>query len=187
MRKKLEEELHAFMSSGDRSSSRTSDPNHSSSKPPKPGHCHVRGCGAKVKGYTSQNGWKLCSTCLLKVRSSGKPLTLYDGSQWGKTGKAHRAYNKNNACSMLGTMRARGVQGIPSSNDAEKKALAAKKAKRNQPDADPESPGGQDGNAALDDDAEPFGEGVERMVTSLKAKADKSAKSSAKKRKTSSQ
>lgn len=45
--------------------------------------------------------------------------------------------------------------------------------KRTHPDSDPESPGGQDGDAELEEFDAPFSQGTERLVTALKAKAGK--------------
>ena len=66
-------------------------------------------------------------------------------------------------------MRSAGVKGIPLSKKAAREAE-----KRRREDADPESPGGQDGDAALNsDDDEPYSNGVESMVQSLQSKAAK--------------
>ena len=175
---KVEQQLQALMSS---ERGKPFNPRQQSQHAPKPGHCHAQGCGCKIQGWTSINNWKLCSTCLLKVKSTGKPITLYDGKQWGRPGKTNLAVNRNTACSVLGSMRAEGVKGIAPSK-SERRALAAKRA-REQPVSDPESPlGGQDGDADQDDELVPFGEGTERMFRSLKAKAEKSAKGASKKR-----
>lgn len=49
----------------------------------KPGYCHVVKCNNKVQGYTSTNGWKVCGTCLLHLRSTNVPLKLKEGGTWG--------------------------------------------------------------------------------------------------------
>ena len=49
----------------------------------KPGFCHVVKCNNKVQGYTSSNGWKVCGTCLLHLRSTNVPLKLKEGGTWG--------------------------------------------------------------------------------------------------------
>ena len=72
-------------------------------------------------------------------------------------------------------MRARGVKGCT--------ALSVRGTKHERDVVDPESPlGGQDGDADQDAELVPFGEGTERMFSSLKAKAEKSAKGASKKR-----
>ena len=48
------------------------------------GHCQVRGCDRKIVGWTSANNYKLCGTCLLKIKGDQKPLPLKDGTTFGK-------------------------------------------------------------------------------------------------------
>ena len=59
-----------------------------SANTPKQGMCQVKGCSAKVLGYTAINQWKVCGTCLLKTRESKQVLNLVDGSTWGGQRKA---------------------------------------------------------------------------------------------------
>ena len=75
------------------------------------------------------------------------------------------------AGSVLGEMRKAGVKGVPASNNekAAKKAQA-RAAKRSKSDADPESPGGQDGDAAQSEDEGDFSKGSKSMFRSLRAK-----------------
>ena len=56
-----------------------------------PGKCWATGCGQKVVGWTSSNNWKLCGTCLLKLKGSGIPIKLKDGNSFGSKAKAYRA------------------------------------------------------------------------------------------------
>jgi hypothetical protein len=51
-------------------------------KPQKPGHCQKVGCSHKITGWTQQNRWKLCATCLLEVRTKGTAAKLRDGSEF---------------------------------------------------------------------------------------------------------
>ena len=159
-------ELKALMSSGN---SLPSDSR--SGGQPKQGMCQAKGCSQRVKGWTRENRWKLCSTCLLECRKSGKPVTLNDGSLWGKTGKAFQAQNRSMAGSVLGEMRKAGIKGVPASNNekAAKKAQA-RAAKRSKSDVDPESPGGQDGDATQSEDEGSFSKGSKSMFKSLRAK-----------------
>lgn len=60
-------------------------PPYSNSKPKsegceKGGTCQKVGCNQKVQGWTKSNNWKLCSTCILEVRTKGKSVPLKDGS-----------------------------------------------------------------------------------------------------------
>lgn len=50
---------------------------------PKRGMCQVKGCHRKIEGYTNANQWKVCGTCLVNYRSTGKPLNLINGTTWG--------------------------------------------------------------------------------------------------------
>ena len=59
------------------------NPNPLPSNSDKPGYCQVVGCTQKVQGYTPSNNWKVCGTCLLKVRSTNKPVNLRNGNTWG--------------------------------------------------------------------------------------------------------
>lgn len=43
---------------------------------PKAGLCWVKGCGRKVAGFTEQNQWKVCGTCLLECKTDKKPREL---------------------------------------------------------------------------------------------------------------
>lgn len=158
--------LKALISSGNT----TALPNHNKNNP-KDGYCQAQGCSNKIQGYTRENKWKLCSTCLLKCRTNGKPIKLSDGTLWGRQGSAHIAYNKCNASSVLGEMRAAGITGIPASRTEKmaKAAKAAKGLKRKNHVADPESLG-QDGDAAHDNDAGDFSEGTQSFYKSLQAK-----------------
>ena len=56
-----------------------------------PGKCWATGCQQKVVGWTSTNNWKLCGTCLLKLKGSGIPIKLKDGNTFGSKSKAYRA------------------------------------------------------------------------------------------------
>ena len=58
-------------------------PNPLSDSHDKPGYCQVVKCKNKVQGFTQQNNWKICGTCLLKVRSTNAPVNLRNGSTWG--------------------------------------------------------------------------------------------------------
>ena len=49
-----------------------------------PGKCWAKGCQQKVVGWTSTNNWKLCGTCLLKIKGDQKRLPLKDGTTFGK-------------------------------------------------------------------------------------------------------
>ena len=68
-------------------------------------------------------------------------------------------------------MKCVSVKGVPASNNekAAKKAQA-RAAKRSKSDADPESPGGQDGDAAQSEDEGDFSKGSKSMFRSLRAK-----------------
>ena len=48
------------------------------------GTCQVVGCGNKIKGYTKDRGWRLCTcaSCLLDSSTNKKMLTLKDKSEW---------------------------------------------------------------------------------------------------------
>ena len=56
-----------------------------------PGKCWATGCQQKVAGWTNTNNWKLCGTCLLKLKGSGIPIKLKDGNDFGSKSKAYRA------------------------------------------------------------------------------------------------
>jgi hypothetical protein len=51
-------------------------------QPQKEGHCQKVGCNHKILGWTQQNRWKLCATCLLEVRTKGKAVKLRDGGEF---------------------------------------------------------------------------------------------------------
>ena len=91
---------------------------------------------------------------------------------WGNKGKAYQAQNRSMAGSVLGDMRKAGVKGVPASNNEKAaKRAQARAAKRKNSDVDPESPGGQDGDATQsDDDDADFSEGSKKMLKSLRAK-----------------
>jgi hypothetical protein len=46
----------------------------------KGGSCQRVGCNQKIQGWTKVNNWKLCSTCILEVRTKGNAVPLKDGS-----------------------------------------------------------------------------------------------------------
>ena len=157
------------------------NPNPFSSKPstkdkrtPAEGHCQVKGCGRKIDKWNPKNKWKLCSTCLLQVTKTGKPVTLNDGTQWG---------NRNTAMSVLGHMRKKGVQ-LPKAlakSLARKNAVrVAKGTKRDRSDSDPETNGedgeeeGQARTVRFQD--EEFTEGTEGLFRELKTKKQKLSK-----------
>ena len=46
------------------------------------GTCQVVRCGYKIKGYTKDRWWRLCTSCLLDLTTNQKTLTLKDKSEW---------------------------------------------------------------------------------------------------------
>ena len=56
-----------------------------------PGKCWAVGCQQKVTGWTKANNWKLCGTCLLKLKGSGVPVKMKDGNLFGSRAKAYKA------------------------------------------------------------------------------------------------
>ena len=164
-------DLHAMMSSGNHPNPR---PKNNTSAAPKEGYCQVVGCGQKIAGYKKDKKWKLCSTCLLKVRSNGKALELTDGSWWGNKGRANAAQNKHSAKSILGIMKSRGVKGLPKTKGTALSAAARKRARSQQ--GDPESPSGQDGEASEGEPADGFSEGAQHMFEDLKASRNSKSK-----------
>ena len=122
--------------------------NHLNDNSAPPGMCQVVKCKNKVQGYSSQNKWKICGTCLLKVRSTDKPVTLRSGDTWGTARAAvnqlvHRV-EKGGApknCPNLKALKAQAheLKDDPASRKAKraeaKAAKAAKaKAKRDRED-----------------------------------------------------
>ena len=105
------------------------------------GHCQAIGCGAKIdKWHKTQRNWKICGTCLLKVRKTDKPIKLVSGQTWGNT---------HHAKSLIGMMKSHDVEGLDDSVDKK----SAKVARKRSRESDPESPGGQEGDALSDSDA----------------------------------
>ena len=100
------------------------------------GKCQVKGCHRKIEGFTAKNQWKVCGTCLLNYRSTGKPLNLIDGTTWGKeaTNKAFNAMKREVNFAKL-------KQKLKRANKAR-----AKRERPSEVDEEPErSLGGQDG------------------------------------------
>ena len=128
------------------------------------GHCWVKGCGRKIEKWSPQNYWKLCTTCLLKVKDSGQPAKLMDGTEWGRA----------RALSAMGQMRKAGVSSLPESKRAKdvklKKAL--KVLRRSKPEGesafdvqDPDTEG--EGRPRVDFD-EDFDADTEELIRSLR-------------------
>ena len=128
------------------------------------GHCWVKGCGRKIEKWSPQNNWKLCTTCLLKVKDSGQPAKLMDGTEWGRA----------RALSAMGQMRKAGVSSLPESKRAKdvklKKAL--KVLRRSKPEGesafdvqDPDAEG--EGCSRVDFD-EDFDADTEELIRSLR-------------------
>ena len=69
------------------------------------GKCMAKGCGQRIEKFKAGCGWKLCGTCLMKVRTTEKSLALTDGSTW-----EHRPFPtaKAAADSQIGAMRKAG-------------------------------------------------------------------------------
>ena len=69
------------------------------------GKCMAKGCGQKIERFKPGCGWKLCGTCLMKVRTTEKSIPLIDGSTW-----EHRPFPtaKAAADSLIGEMRKAG-------------------------------------------------------------------------------
>ena len=110
--------------------------------------CQVVQCKNKVQGYSSQNKWKVCGTCLLKVRSTNKPVTLRNGETWGSARVAvsyliHRA-EKGEApknCPSLKALRAQALElkDDPASKKAKRAEAKAVKAAKAKPKRDREA------------------------------------------------
>jgi hypothetical protein len=67
--------------------------------------CQVEKCGKKIEGWTTQNQWKVCGTCLMKCRSTKQPLQLKNGDEWGKP---------RTALHLIKMSKQAGVAGLPS-------------------------------------------------------------------------
>ena len=103
------------------------------------GTCMMPKCGRVIKPWKA--GWKLCSTCLLKVVEGGKAVTLTDGTPW----------TPHHAKCCMGEMRALGAikkgKSKGGKSALKRSAEKARKAAKRAALSDPESPGGQDGDA----------------------------------------
>ena len=105
------------------------------------GHCQAVGCGQKIdRWHKTERNWKICGTCLLKVKKTNQPLTLISGKKWGSV---------HHAKSLIGLMKLAHAEGLDDETNETKQAKAA--TKRARP-GDPESPGGQEGDASDEDD-----------------------------------
>ena len=106
--------------------------------------------------------WKLCGTCLLEVKSTGKPVQLVDGSMWGRNtgpdkGKQARM---TRATHELNAMRTAGANIPKKYITKSARKAAARKRKREaeaqeeracgaqEPDDDASADGAQARNAA---------------------------------------
>ena len=76
-------ELKASIAKGDTSNPKyKTKPTHTGDTPSE-GFCWAEGCGRKIEHFKKGSGWKLCTTCLLKARTSGNSLKLCNGQHWG--------------------------------------------------------------------------------------------------------
>ena len=129
------------------------------------GKCQVVGCGRSIEKWKQHPNWKLCSTCLLKVQTDGKPLKLKDGGTWGKSKDGtNRAAHM--AMSVLGEYRKAGVAGLGDSNRQAKKArlLELEWRKDESPNLDSPEPSDDDEGSAH------FSEGTEKAIGDLRKK-----------------
>lgn len=143
----------------------------------KPGFCMKKGCGRKIEKYKQGCGWKLCSTCLLEVRKTGKSAQLTDGTEW----------TLHKALSCLGQMRANGVSNIPESKRHPGGAHQAKRAMSLKRLAEGEVSGDEsdESDPDTDLDAAPtrhvkFADGTKAIMRRLKGKTGGKGKRSRK-------
>ena len=52
---------------------------------PKLGYCWAKGCQRQITGFKkgTTDHWRLCGTCLLKLRETNTPVPLIDGTEYG--------------------------------------------------------------------------------------------------------
>ena len=52
---------------------------------PKVGYCWAKGCSRQITGFKKglTDHWRLCGTCLLKLRETNTPIPLIDGTEYG--------------------------------------------------------------------------------------------------------
>ena len=131
----------------------------------KPGHCMKPGCGSKIEKWKAGCGWKLCTTCLLECRKSGKPVPLVNGDKFipRNVGKAFKSMIKA------------GCSDIPSKESIKEMSKAYKIEKRNiektVPDLSEDEGNGH--SNSKDSRYVKFTRKTRRMIANLKGNARK--------------
>ena len=92
---------------------------------PKLGYCWAKGCQRQITGFKkgTTDHWRLCGTCLLKLRETNTPVPLIDGTEYGqrRAKKVFQAIEEGRVESPL--------PSTPSSPTSPSKAKAAKGSK----------------------------------------------------------